>query len=119
MLTATLPEPGRLGRIVRGADGAVLGIVEARDASQEQLSIKEINVGVYCFQAPLIFEVLSELKRENAQSQYYLTDAVGILVGRGQRVDAISLQIPHNGMGVDTVEDLQRAQHLSTSGGPP
>jgi len=117
MLTAVLSEPGTLGRIIRAADGTVRGIVEARDASEEQLQITEINVGVYCFQAPLIFEVLSELKHENAQAQYYLTDAIGILVGRGQRVDAVALQVPHNGMGVDTAEDLQRAQQLSTGGG--
>ena len=119
MLTAVLSKPGTLGRIVRAADGTVQGIVEARDADERQLNIGEINVGVYCFEAPLIFEVLSELKRENAQAQYYLTDAIGILAERELRVDAIALQIPHNGMGVDTVEDLQRAQQLSTSGGSP
>lgn len=117
MLTAVLSKPGTLGRIIRVADGTVQGIVEARDADEEQLNIGEINVGVYCFQAPLIFEVLSELKRENAQAQYYLTDAIGILAERERRVDAVALQSPHNGMGVDTVEDLQRAQQLSTSGG--
>jgi bifunctional UDP-N-acetylglucosamine pyrophosphorylase/glucosamine-1-phosphate N-acetyltransferase len=117
MLTAVLPEPGTLGRIVRAADGRVVGIVEARDATEEQLNIQEINVGVYCFEAPLIFEVLNGLRRDNAQGQYYLTDAIGILVGRGERVDAVALQLPHNGMGVDTAEDLARAQQLSTSGG--
>jgi len=117
MLTAILSKPGTLGRIIRAADGTVQGIVEARDADEGQLNIGEINVGVYCFEAPLIFEVLSELKRENAQAQYYLTDAIGILAERERRVDAIALQIPHNGMGVDTVEDLRRAQQLSTGGG--
>jgi len=116
MLTAVLPNPGRLGRIMRTADGTVQGIVEARDADEEQLKIGEVNVGVYCFQAPLIFEVLSELKRENAQAQYYLTDALGILVARKQRADAVALEVPYNGMGVNTIEDLERAQQLSSSG---
>lgn len=118
MLTAVLAEPGTLGRIIRGPDGSVQGIVEARDASQEQLRIREINVGVYCFEAPLLFELLGELKNDNAQSQYYLTDVIGLLVGRGCRVEAISLESAHNGMGVDTVEDLARAQELSASGEP-
>jgi len=118
MLTAVLADPGTLGRIMRGADGGVQGIVEARDATEEQLKIREINVGVYCFDAPLLFELLGELKNDNAQSQYYLTDVIGLLVGRGRRVEAISLESAHNGMGVDTVEDLARAQELSASGEP-
>jgi bifunctional UDP-N-acetylglucosamine pyrophosphorylase/glucosamine-1-phosphate N-acetyltransferase len=118
MLTAVLAEPGTLGRIMRGADGSVQGIVEARDATEEQLKVREINVGVYCFEAPLLFELLGELKNDNAQSQYYLTDVIGLLVGRGRRVEAISLETAHNGMGVDTAEDLARAQQLSTSGEP-
>jgi len=117
ILTAVISDPGRLGRIIRAADGTVQGIVEARDADEEQLNIGEVNVGVYCFQAPLIFEILSELKRENAQAQYYLTDAIGIVVAREQRVDAVALEVPHNGMGVNTLEDLLRAQQLSSSGG--
>jgi len=118
MLTAILPEPGTLGRIVRSSERGVVGIVEARDATEEQLRINEINVGVYCFEAPQIFDVLSELSRDNAQAQYYLTDAIGMLVERGHLVDAIALEVAHNGLGVNTPEDLARAQHLSASGGP-
>jgi len=117
MLTATLAKPGTLGRILRGADGSVQGIVEARDATEEQLKVQEINVGVYCFEAPLLFELLSKLRKENAQGQYYLTDVIGLLVGSGRRVDAIRLEVAHNGMGVDTAEDLARAQQLSAGAG--
>jgi bifunctional UDP-N-acetylglucosamine pyrophosphorylase/glucosamine-1-phosphate N-acetyltransferase len=115
LLTAVFEEPGALGRILRGADGRVKGIVEARDATPEQLAIREINVGVYCFRAPLLFEVLGEVGNENAQSQYYLTDAVGILVGRGERVEAVTVETPTNGMGVDTAEDLARAEKVWTA----
>ena len=116
MLTAVPAQPGTLGRILRGPDENVTGIVEARDASEEQLGINEINVGVYCFEAPEIFEILIGLRNENAQGQYYLTDAIGILVERGKRVEAVPLQEAHNGMGVDTLDDLKRAQQLSGSG---
>jgi bifunctional UDP-N-acetylglucosamine pyrophosphorylase/glucosamine-1-phosphate N-acetyltransferase len=112
VLTAVFEDPGTLGRIVRRQDGRVTGIVEARDATEEQLRIKEINVGVYCFRAPLIFEVLRELRSDNAQHQYYLTDAIGILVGRGERVEGVALRSSQNGMGVDTPEDLARAQRM-------
>lgn len=92
MLTAVLPNPATLGRITRGPDGSVYGIVEARDASEEQLAIEEINVGVYCFEAPLLFELLPELKNDNAQAQYYLTDVIGLLASRGHRVAATPLE---------------------------
>jgi bifunctional UDP-N-acetylglucosamine pyrophosphorylase/glucosamine-1-phosphate N-acetyltransferase len=114
MLTAVVAAPGTLGRIMRGPKGDVRGIVEARDATEEQLRINEINVGVYCFEAPGIFEILGRLGNDNAQGQYYLTDAIGVLVGNGQRVEAVPLEEAHNGLGVDTLEDLQRAQKLSS-----
>ncbi len=113
MLTAEPKDPGSLGRIVRGPDGSVLGIVEARDATDEQLKIREINVGVYCFETPLLFELLGQLRNDNAQSQYYLTDVISLLVAQGRRVGAIPLEVAHNGMGVNTAEELALAQRLS------
>jgi len=111
LLTAIFDEPGTLGRIIRAPDGRVQGIVEAGDATKEQLAIREINVGVYCFEALLLFEALAELTNDNAQRQFYLTDTIGILVGRGERVEALAVESAHSGMGVDTEEDLSRAQH--------
>lgn len=112
LLTAVFDEPGRLGRIIRNPDGTVNRIVEARDASPEQLAIKEINAGIYCFQLPLLFEVLKTVTNDNAQQQYYLTDAIGILVGRRQRVEAVAMESAQAGLGVDTLEDLARAQRI-------
>jgi bifunctional UDP-N-acetylglucosamine pyrophosphorylase/glucosamine-1-phosphate N-acetyltransferase len=110
LLTAAFDEPGTLGRVIREQDGSIAAIVEARDATAEQLAINEINVGVYCFRAPLLFEVLAEIRDDNAQNQYYLTDAIGILVGRGERVEGVTVATPTDGMGVDTAEDLERAR---------
>jgi bifunctional UDP-N-acetylglucosamine pyrophosphorylase/glucosamine-1-phosphate N-acetyltransferase len=118
LLTAIFHEPGTLGRIIRGPRQRVQGIVEARDASPEQLKIREINVGVYCFTAPLIFQVLGQVTNDNAQRQYYLTDAIGILVRGDQRVEAIPLEVAHAGIGVDTAEDLTRAERLWTGAQP-
>ena len=119
MLTAVLPSPESLGRVIRNGDGSVHAIVEARDATAEQLKVNEINVGVYCFEAPLVFDLLQELRPDNAQSQYYLTDVIAMCIARGERVDAISLQVPHNGLGVNTIEDLELAQQLSSDASPP
>jgi bifunctional UDP-N-acetylglucosamine pyrophosphorylase/glucosamine-1-phosphate N-acetyltransferase len=117
LLSARFDHPGTLGRILRGLNGGVRGIVEARDATQEQLKIREINVGVYCFQAPLLLQALAEVRSNNAQKQYYLTDVIGILVARGERVEAVIMEESEGGLGVDTVEDLARAQDLSAAHG--
>jgi bifunctional UDP-N-acetylglucosamine pyrophosphorylase/glucosamine-1-phosphate N-acetyltransferase len=114
LLTARFRNPGTLGRILRASDGQVAAIVEARDASPEQLKIRETNVGVYCFTAPRLFELLGQLRNHNAQRQYYLTDVIGLLVGEGQRVEAVAMELPDAGLGVDTVEDLARAERLSS-----
>lgn len=112
LLTAVFDDPGRLGRIIRNPNGTVNRIVEARDASPDELAIKEINAGVYCFQLPLLFDVLRLVTDDNVQQQYYLTDAIGILVRDGQRVEAVAMESAHAGMGVDTLEDLARAQRI-------
>jgi len=113
LLTAVFDEPKLLGRILRGEDGRIQGIVEARDATPEQLAMKEINVAVYCFQAPLLFEMLAEVGNDNAQGQYYLTDTIGLLVRRGEPVHAVVMEQAHHGLGVDTQDDLARARGLS------
>jgi len=115
MLTAEFQDPKSLGRVMRGPDRQVLGIVEARDATEEQLRIKEVNVAVYCFEADSLFAALRKVTNENAQGQYYLTDVIGILVSQGGRVEAVTMEDSHGGMGVDTVEDLARARSISAT----
>jgi len=118
LLTAVFENPGTLGRILRNEHGGIAGIVEARDATAEQLEIKEINVGVYCFTAPLLFEVLAHVTNDNAQKQYYLTDTIGILTRRGERIEGVAMERAEGGLGVDTEEDLERARSLSACEDP-
>ena len=80
VLTARVAEPGDLGRIVRGGDGSLERIVEARDATPEELEISEINCGAYVFDAALVSDLISKVDRENAQGEFYLTDVVQLLV---------------------------------------
>lgn len=115
LLTAEFDDPKSLGRILRGAGGEVLGIKEARDATEEQLRIKEVNVAVYCFEAQALFSALAQVTNDNKQNQYYLTDVIEILVREGKRVEAVTMEDAHGGMGVDTVEDLARARSLSAA----
>jgi bifunctional UDP-N-acetylglucosamine pyrophosphorylase/glucosamine-1-phosphate N-acetyltransferase len=86
ILTAQVPDPTGLGRIVRGATGAVQRIVEERDATPEERAIREINAGAYVFDAVTLRQMLGKLDTENDQGEEYLTDVIGLLVADGYPV---------------------------------
>ena len=102
VVTAVLPDGERYGRIVRDAAGNVDRIVEAKDCTKEQLEIREINTGIFCFKNQLLFENLQEIGNDNAQNEYYLTDLVEIF------------KDPEETMGVNDRIDLARAQKWMT-----
>ncbi|MBJ6724716.1 bifunctional UDP-N-acetylglucosamine diphosphorylase/glucosamine-1-phosphate N-acetyltransferase GlmU [Geomesophilobacter sediminis] len=83
VLTATLPEPFGYGRIVTGADGNVRAIVEEKDATPQQRTIREVNAGVYCVDAPFLAEAIPHLNNDNAQKEYYLTDIITYAAQKG------------------------------------
>jgi bifunctional UDP-N-acetylglucosamine pyrophosphorylase/glucosamine-1-phosphate N-acetyltransferase len=112
ILTASVEKPGSLGRVIRSPDGYVRAIVEARDAAPEVLALREVNIGVYCFAAPGVFQALGAIRSRNAKGEYYLTDVIAILDDHGERVEGIRLHASHNAIGVDSREDLSRAQRL-------
>jgi bifunctional UDP-N-acetylglucosamine pyrophosphorylase/glucosamine-1-phosphate N-acetyltransferase len=86
VLAAEVAEPAGLGRIIRDGDGGLAEIVEARDASPQQLAIREINAGIYAFEAAALRDALGKLTTHNAQGEEYLTDVFGLLVGAGRKV---------------------------------
>ncbi|NJC69422.1 bifunctional UDP-N-acetylglucosamine diphosphorylase/glucosamine-1-phosphate N-acetyltransferase GlmU [Planosporangium thailandense] len=86
ILTAQVPDPTGLGRIVRGETGAVERIVEERDAAPEVRAIHEINAGAYVFDAVTLRQMLGKLGTDNDQGEEYLTDVVGLLVADGYPV---------------------------------
>ena len=88
VLTAEVPDPMGLGRIVRDPAGGLQAIVEERDASPEQRRIREINVGVYAFESAALAGALGKLSTHNDQGEEYLTDVVELLVGEGHPVRA-------------------------------
>lgn len=87
VITAKLADPTGYGRIIRTADG-ISGIVEQKDASSEQLKIKEGNSGAYWFNAKTLSEIFDEFECNNSQGEYYLTDAIEIILKRGGKADA-------------------------------
>jgi bifunctional UDP-N-acetylglucosamine pyrophosphorylase/glucosamine-1-phosphate N-acetyltransferase len=97
-----------LGRIVRSATGEFLKIVEQKDATPAELAIREINVGCYVFDCRLLFEALAELKPDNRQKEYYLTDCAAILNAKGKRVVASKKLDVIEALGVNTRAELAK-----------
>jgi bifunctional UDP-N-acetylglucosamine pyrophosphorylase / glucosamine-1-phosphate N-acetyltransferase len=89
MLTAELDDPTGYGRVLRGASGGVAGIVEHRDATDDQLAVREINAGMYLVDRPLLEAGLARLDDDNDQGELYLTDVVGFLTDDGHEVGAV------------------------------
>lgn len=106
LLTMILDEPAMYGRIVRDANGAVVRIVEARDANEEEKSIREVNAGIYLFDAPALVANLRNLSTDNAQGEYYLTDLIAMIRNSGKRVGAVVAANPVEALGVNSRNEL-------------
>lgn len=100
------------GRIIRNENGKIVRVIEVRDCSSEQLKISEVNVGVLICNSKLLFESLSELRNDNAQMEYYLTDLTEILIQKGFKVNTYLLKNTEEALGINTLEDLIRAENF-------
>ena len=112
VMSALMDDPFGYGRILRDANGDVAGIVEQKDASEEQKQIKEINTGNYCVEAPLLFEVLRTLGNDNAQGEYYLTDVLAKLRAMGKKVGGVVTADSEMIMGVNSRRQLAEAESV-------
>ena len=102
-----VPDDARsYGRVIRGEDGHVRAIVEARDATPEQLAVRESNSSIYVFRSELLWPVLDRLEPANAQNELYLTDAVRLLAENGETVAAHVADDPDETEGVNTRVEL-------------
>jgi bifunctional UDP-N-acetylglucosamine pyrophosphorylase/glucosamine-1-phosphate N-acetyltransferase len=104
--------PRQYGRIVRDGSGALASIVEARDATADQLAIREVNSSIYVFDAGALWEAIEHLEPTNAQGELYLTDAVGYLVGSGRRAGVHLTSDPASVEGVNNRVELAAATAL-------
>ncbi len=107
VLTVEIPQGSGFGRIIRNASGEVERIVEAKDASAEELAVLEGNTGVFCFRDDALWEALESIGNNNAQGEYYLTDVIAILLEKGEKVVALKCRDNIEALGVNTPDDLQ------------
>lgn len=91
VLTATLEDPTGYGRILRAEDASVLGIVEHKDADESQRAVREVNSGIYAFDAAVLRSALRRIDAGNAQGELYLTDVLGIARADGGRVAGLAV----------------------------
>jgi bifunctional UDP-N-acetylglucosamine pyrophosphorylase/glucosamine-1-phosphate N-acetyltransferase len=110
LLTMKLDDPAMYGRIVRDDRGGVVRIVEAKDASDEEKRIDEVNAGIYVFDGEQLFDNLRNLKPENAQKEYYLTDLLSVIRAGGHRVGAVVADDPIEALGVNSRSELAQAE---------
>lgn len=113
--TAETDQNEGLGRIVRGANGEFLRIVEQKDATPEQRAIREINTGCYAFHGPDLLAALTQVKADNQQREYYLTDCAEILRRQGRPVIASRRFDISEALGVNTPEQLAEVERLMRS----
>ncbi len=99
--------PAGLGRIVRSPDGRFVGIVEEKDASEAQRRISEVNMSTYVFDCKSMLGALDNLKADNRQQEYYITDLPAILLKQGHDVRALPVLSPIEALSVNTVEHLK------------
>lgn len=110
--TARTKNNAGLGRIVRDSSGAFLRIVEQRDATPEEQLIEEINTGCFAFRAADLFTALRQIRPENAQGEYYLTDCVEILRKLQRPVVAECVMDIEEAMGVNTQDQLAEVERV-------
>lgn len=112
MLTVLSDDSMGFGRILRDPRGHVLGIIEESEATPEQLGIRELNCGVYCFNAKWMWEHLPQLKPNGKKQEYYLTDLVGMAVVENCKIEAIILDDVAEVVGINTRVHLANAEKI-------
>lgn len=125
LITADFDDPAQLGRIIRNGAGAIQEIVEFKDASEEQRAIQEINSGIMALNGGVLKRLLSEVKTDNAQGEYYLTDTIALAVANNIEVEGLKAERPEEVTGVndrlqlaelERVYQMDRAEELMRGG---
>jgi bifunctional UDP-N-acetylglucosamine pyrophosphorylase/glucosamine-1-phosphate N-acetyltransferase len=109
LATAVLEDPTGYGRIIRDAYGNIEGIIEHADCTPEQLKIQEVNPSYYLFNNKVLFEYAEQVKPDNVKGEFYLTDALAMIIAAGHKVVAITAVRPEEAVSVNSREQLSEA----------
>jgi bifunctional UDP-N-acetylglucosamine pyrophosphorylase/glucosamine-1-phosphate N-acetyltransferase len=112
LISTRLKDPTGYGRVIRTENHLVAAIVEQKAANAEQLAVREINAGIYCFEADLFWEGIQDLAPNNAANEYYLTDMVEILIKRRKRVQDFHVNDSSELLGINNRVDLAAADRV-------
>ena len=112
ILTAIMEDPAGYGRVLRDSHGRVYGVVEQKAGTPEQLAIREANMGLYCYGAPLFWQHVSEIEPNNPAHEYYLTDMVEIMVRHGHSIGTMQLDDPREVLGINNRLELAAVDRL-------
>lgn len=112
LLTTNVDDPKNYGRILRDKQGNVVGIIEDKDATDEQRTIKEVNPAIYCFNWPAIKPGLNGLKNDNRQKEYYLTDLIGWAANEKHKLSSALAEDWREVAGINSRLELAEAHRL-------
>lgn len=114
LLTFTYDDPNRIkyGRIVRDTEGFVTAIVEHKEATPQELEIKEVNPGFYCFDFQFLKENIGKLVQSGTTNEYYITDMIKIAVDQEKKVVGLTIDFKEAGLGINTVEELAENEKI-------
>lgn len=112
VLTSRLEDPTDYGRILRGESGEVVGIVEQKEATEDQLTIDEVNSGIYCFAGKTLRDVLGKIGNNNAKGEYYITDAIHIVKAEGGTVGGYIASDSGEIQGINSKKQLAEAEEV-------
>jgi len=109
VLTVDMDDPSGYGRIIRDISGGVKAIVEEKEATPEEKEIREINVGLYCFDRHELYSAIKKIRRSKIKKEFYLTDVIAILLEDGRKVSAFKTDDPDESIGMNSRSDLAKA----------
>ncbi len=115
LATATLDDPSGYGRVVRDASGSFTGIVEQKNATPEQLAIREVNPSYYCFRSEDLFGALDRVGKNELTGEYYITDVPSLLLDEGKSVEVIDAVPAEDVLSINTLEQLREVDRVYRS----
>ncbi len=117
VISAKVSDPTGYGRIVRAKDGSLEAIVEQKDADEETLKIDEVNSGGFWFDCQLLLSVLDRISSDNKAGEYYLPDAIKLLLSDGKRVDAYTAECSDTVLGANDPAQLEELNQIAKAKG--